>query len=51
MSTQLYLQEIAKIIPPESSADLARKRLKELAQASVLKNVTDPISVDWKLST
>ncbi|MBA7584709.1 hypothetical protein ES708_26666 [subsurface metagenome] len=44
-------KEIAKIIPPENKIDSARKRLKELAKTAVIKNVTDPISVDWKLST
>ena len=42
---------IAKIIPPANKIDAARKRLKELAKTAVIKNVTDPISVDWKLST
>ncbi len=44
-------KEIAKIIPPENKIDSARKRLKELEKTAVLKNVTDPISVDWKSST
>ena len=41
---------IAKIIPPENKIDSARKRLKKLAKTAVLKNVTDLISVAWKLS-
>ena len=44
-------KERTKIIPPENKIDSARKRLKELAKTAVIKNVIDPISVDWKLST
>lgn len=44
-------KKIARIIPPENKIDSARKRLKELAKTAVLKNVIDPISVNWKSST
>ncbi len=43
-------KEIAKIIPPESKINSARKKLKELAATAVIKNVIDPVSVDWKSS-
>ena len=43
-------KEIAKIIPPEKKIYSARKRLKELASTAVIKNVVDPIPVNWKSS-
>lgn len=44
-------KEIAMVIPPENKIISARKKLEELAKTAVLKNVTDPISAEWKSST
>ena len=42
-------KEIAKVIPPENKAATARKKLEKLSETAVIKNITDPISAEWKM--
>lgn len=40
-------KEIAKIVPPDNKIHKARKKLKQIAQTAVIKNVINPIDTFW----
>ncbi|MBD3392847.1 MAG: type II toxin-antitoxin system prevent-host-death family antitoxin [Chitinivibrionales bacterium] len=41
-------QETAKVTAPESKTAASREKLKKLSTTAVIKNITDPISIEWK---
>ncbi len=40
---------VAKVIPPENKSVNARKKLEKLSETAVIKNITDPVSAEWKM--
>ena len=42
-------KEIARVLPPKNKKNSARKKLAELSKTAVIKNITDPVSVEWKM--
>ena len=39
---------IAKIVPPDYSKEMARKKLNEISKKAILHDVISPIDVKWK---
>ncbi len=42
-------KEVARVIPPENKKTTARKKLKQLSETAVIKNIIDPVSAEWKM--
>ena len=38
---------VAKLIPPEYSKEIAKKKLKEISKTAVIQDVISPIDVQW----
>jgi prevent-host-death family protein len=39
---------VAKLIPPESSQETAKKKLKAISKTAVLNDIISPIAIEWK---
>ena len=40
---------VAKLIPPEYSKEIAKKKLKEISKTAVINDVISPVDVQWKV--